>query len=82
MASIIVGILAGLGRLLMGGLAMAVMAVLSPFLGLYRTVAEIASKTKTAAMRSAGGGPRPVGHAEIEGLPEGRRRVDERRLAA
>ena len=40
------------------------------------------SKTKTATMGSAGAGTRPVGHAEIERLPEGRRHVDERRLAA
>ena len=78
MAALIVGILVGLGGLLMGGLAMAVSAVL----GLYRTVAGMAAKAKTATMGSAGGGTRPVGHAEVERLPEGRRRVDERRLAA
>jgi hypothetical protein len=39
MAAIIVGILGGLGGLLVGGLAMAVMAILSRVLGFYRTVA-------------------------------------------
>jgi hypothetical protein len=82
MAALIVGILVGPGGLLMGGVAMAVSAVLSRVLGLYRTVAEMAAKAKTATMGSAGGGTRPVGHAEVERLPEGRRRVDERRLAA
>jgi hypothetical protein len=87
MAAIIVGILVGLGGLMMGGLAMAVMAVLSTVLGLYRTVAEMASKAASKAktvttMGSAGGDTRSVGHAEIERLPEGGRRVDERRLAA
>ena len=80
MAAIIVGILVGLGGLLVGGLAMAVMALLNPVLGLYRTVAEMASKAKTLTMGSAG--TRSVRHAEIERLPEGRRHVDERRLAA
>jgi hypothetical protein len=80
MAAIIAGILVGLGGLLMGGLAMTVSAVLSRVLGLYRTVAEMASKAKTVRMGSAGA--RPVGHAEIERLPEGRGHVDERRLAA
>ena len=64
----------------MGGLAMAVSAVLSRVLGLYRTVAEMASKAKTVTMGSAG--TRSVRHAEIERLPEGRRHVDERRPAA
>ena len=82
MAALIVGILVGLGGLLMGGLAMAVSAVLSRVLALYGTVAEMAAKAKTATMGSAGGGTRPVEHAGIERLPEGRRRVDERRLAA
>jgi hypothetical protein len=82
MAAIIVGILVGLGGLLMGELAMAVMAVLSPVLGLYRTVAETASKAKRAAMGSAGAGTRSVRHAAIERLPEGRRHVDEHRLVA
>ena len=79
MAAIIVGILVGLGGLLVGGLAMAVMAVLNPVLSLYRTVAEMASKAKTLTMEKAG--TRSVTHAEIERLPEGRRHVDER-LAA
>jgi hypothetical protein len=82
MAAIIVGVLVGLGGLLMGGLAIAVSAVLSRVLGLHRTVAEMASKAKTVTMGLAGAGTRPVGHAEIERLPEGRRHVDERRLAA
>ena len=82
MAAIIVGILVGLGGLLVGGLAMAVMAILSRVLGFYRTVAEMGAKAKTVTMGSAGAGTRPVGHAEIERLPEGRRHVDERRLAA
>ena len=86
MAAIIVGILVGLGGLLMGGLAMAVVAVLSTVLGLYRTVAEMVSKATSKAktvttMGSAGAGTRSVRHAEIERLPEGRRHVDERRLA-
>ena len=80
MPAIIVGILVGVGGLLMGGLAMAVMAILSPILGLYRTVAGMAAKAKTA-MGSAGAGIRPVGDAEIERLPEGRRHVEEPRLA-
>jgi hypothetical protein len=82
MAAIIAGILVGLGGLLVGGLAMTVSAVLSRVLGLYRTFAEMASKAKTVTMGSAGAGTHPVGHAEIERLPEGRRHVDERRLAA
>jgi predicted lipid-binding transport protein (Tim44 family) len=86
MAAIIVGILVGLGGLLMGGLAMAVSAVLSRVLGLYRSVAEMTSKAtskaKTVMIGSASAGTRPVRHAEIERPPEGRRRVDERRLAA
>jgi hypothetical protein len=82
MAAIIVGILVGLGGLLMGGLAMAVMAVLSRVLGLYRTVAEMASKAKMVTMGSAGAGTRPHRGTEIRRLPEGRRHVDERRLAA
>src|SRR5215213_7536595 len=60
----------------MGGLAMAVMAILSPILGLYRTVAGMAAKAKTA-MGSAGAGIRPVGDAEIERLLEERRHVEE-----
>jgi hypothetical protein len=82
MAALIVGILVGLGGLLLGGMAMAVSAVLSRVLALYRTVAEMAAKAKTATMGSAGGGTLPVRHAEVERLPEGRRHVDERHLAA
>ncbi len=82
MAAIIVGVLVGLGGLLIGELAMAVSAVLSRVLSLYLTVAEMASKAKTVTMGSAGAGTRPVGHAEIERLPERRRHGDERRLAA
>jgi hypothetical protein len=80
MAAIIAGVLVGMGGLLVGGLAMAVSAVLSRVLGLYRTVAGMVAKAKTVAMGSAGA--RPVRHAEIERLPEGRRHADERRLAA
>ena len=82
MAALIVGILVGLAGLLMGGLAMAVSAALSPVLGFYRTVAGMAARAKTATMGSAGSGTRPVRHAGIERLPEGRRHVDERSLAA
>jgi hypothetical protein len=82
MAAIIVGILVGLGGLLMGGLAIAVMAIVSRVLGLYRTFAEMATKAKTVMMGSAGAGTRSVSHAEIERLPEGRHNLDERRQAA
>ena len=82
MAAIIAGVLVELGGLLIGGLAMAVSTVLDRVLGLYRTVAEMVSNAKTVTMGSAGAGTRPVGHAEIEGLPEGRRHVHERRPAA
>jgi hypothetical protein len=80
MAAIIVGILVGLGGLLVGGLVMAVMAGLGPFLALYRTAVGMVSKVKTVTMESASAVTRPVGHAETEGLPEGRR-LEERRPA-
>ena len=63
MAAIIVGALVGLGGLLMGGLAMAVSAVLCRVLDLYRTVSEMASKAKTVTMGLAGARIRPVRHA-------------------
>jgi hypothetical protein len=82
MAAIIVGILGGLGGLLVGGLAMAAMAILSRVLGFYRTVAEMGAKAKTVTMGSAGAGARSVSHAEIERLTEGGHHLDERRPAA
>ena len=82
MSAIVAGILVGLGGLLMGGLAMAVSAVLSRVFGLYRSVAGMVAKAKTVTMGSAGAGTRSVRGAEIERLPEGRRHVEERRLAA
>ena len=80
MAAIIAGILVGAGGLLIGGLAMAVMAILSRVLVLYRTVAGMAAKAKTVMMGSAGA--RPARDAEIRRLPEGSRHVEEPRLAA
>jgi hypothetical protein len=78
MLAIIVGLLAGLAGLLLVPLAMAVTAALSPVLSLYQSIAGMAKTARGSASTET----RPDRYAEVKKLPEGRRNVEEPRLAA
>ena len=77
MLAIIVGLLAGLTGLL----ATAVMVVLSLVLGLYQSIAGLAVPAKPA-WGSTRAEARSDRDAKVGELPEGRRDVEEPRLAA
>ena len=81
MLAAIVGLLAGLTGVLVVALATAVMAALSPVLGLYRSIAGTAVAAKTAR-GSASTRTRSDGDAEVIKLSEGRGDVEDPSLAA
>ncbi len=81
MLGIIVGLLAGLTALVMVALVTAVMAILSPVLSLYESIAGMAARA-TTVWGAANNETRSDRDAKIIRLPEGSRDVEESRLAA
>ncbi len=81
MLGIIVGLLAGLAGLLIALLATPVMALLGPVSSLYQSIAGMAVTARTAR-GPASTETRSDRDTKVEKLPEGRRNVEEPRLAA
>ena len=81
MLGIIVGVLAGLTALVLVPLVTAVMAVLNPVLSLFESIGGMAGRAMTGWETASNKTPSDR-DAKIIGLPEGRRDVEESRLAA